>query len=73
MAPSTEKERGVRLEVLTSREQQIAALVCRGHSNKHIAQSLNLTEGTVKVHLHKVFRKLDVRTRAELIVKLTER
>jgi DNA-binding NarL/FixJ family response regulator len=48
-------------------------LVCRGHSNRLIAHSLNLTEGTVKVHLHAVFRKLDVKSRAALIIKLSNR
>jgi DNA-binding NarL/FixJ family response regulator len=74
MERSKETERGnVRLDVLTSREQQVAALVCRGHSNKLIAHSLNLAEGTVKVHLHSVFRKLGIRNRTELIIKLSNR
>jgi DNA-binding NarL/FixJ family response regulator len=46
-------------------------LARRGYSNKLIAHSLNLTEGTVKVHLHSIFRKLDVGSRAALIVKLS--
>jgi DNA-binding NarL/FixJ family response regulator len=71
MGRSRETERGnARLGVLTSREQQVAALVCRGHSNKLIAQELKLTEGTVKIHLHRVFRKLNVSNRAALMVKL---
>jgi two-component system nitrate/nitrite response regulator NarL len=74
MAPPREIERGnVRLSALTNREQQVAALVCSGYSNKLIAHSLNLTEGTVKIHLHAIFRKLDVGSRAALIVKLTNR
>ena len=72
MERSRETERGnVRLGVLTNREQQVAALVYRGHSNRLIAHSLNLAEGTVKVHLHAVFRKLDVRNRTALIIKLS--
>jgi two-component system nitrate/nitrite response regulator NarL len=74
MTHSTEKERGsVRLDVLTSREQQVTALVCRGYPNKLIAQELNLAEGTVKIHLHKVFQKLNVSNRAALMVKLSNR
>jgi two-component system, NarL family, nitrate/nitrite response regulator NarL len=74
MKLSKETERGnVRLGVLSNREQQIATLACRGYPNKLIAHSLNLTEGTVKVHLHAIFRKLDVGSRAALIVKLSNR
>jgi two-component system nitrate/nitrite response regulator NarL len=74
MAPSRETERGnVRLSALTNREQQVASLVCRGYSNKLIAHSLNLAEGTVKIHLNAIFRKLDVSNRAALIVKLSNR
>jgi two-component system nitrate/nitrite response regulator NarL len=74
LEPSTEIGRGnMRLDVLTNREQQVAALVCRGHPNKLIARSLNLAEGTVKVHLHAVFRKLDVRNRTAMIIKLSTR
>jgi DNA-binding NarL/FixJ family response regulator len=46
-------------------------LVCRGYPNKLIAQELNLAEGTVKIHLHAVFRKLNVSSRAALMVKLS--
>jgi len=58
-------------KLLTSREKQIADLVCQGHPNKFVAHSLNLTEGTVKCHLHAVFQKLEVRNRTALIIKLS--
>jgi DNA-binding NarL/FixJ family response regulator len=51
---------------LTTREQQIALLICTGLSNKQIAQQLNVTEGTVKVHLHNVYGKLAIRNRTML-------
>jgi DNA-binding NarL/FixJ family response regulator len=51
---------------LTSREREIAALVAEGLSNKRIAALLNVTEGTVKIHLHNVFAKLDVSNRTAL-------
>ena len=56
------------MEILSSRERAVATLVQRGLRNKEIADELGLTEGTVKVHLHKVFEKLSIRSRAELIL-----
>lgn len=56
------------LEGLSTRERGIAALVQRGLRNKEIADELGLTEGTVKVHLHKIFEKLDLRSRTDLIL-----
>ncbi|MET0245667.1 MAG: response regulator transcription factor [Sphingomonas sp.] len=61
------------LEGLSSRERAVAALVQRGLRNKEIADELGLTEGTVKVHLHKVFDKLGVRSRTDLILLAQER
>lgn len=56
------------LDTLSTRERAVASLVQRGLRNKEIAEELGLTEGTVKVHLHKVFDKLSVRSRTELIL-----
>ncbi|AQR72835.1 response regulator transcription factor [Sphingomonas sp. LM7] len=56
------------LEALSGRERAVASLVQRGLRNKEIADELGLTEGTVKVHLHKVFEKLGVRSRTDLIL-----
>lgn len=55
-------------DVLTERERQIASLIRAGLRNKVIAEKCGLTEGTVKVHLHSIFQKLGVKSRAELIV-----
>lgn len=60
-------------EQLSVRERGIVALVRRGLRNKEIAEELGLTEGTVKVHLHKIFEKLGVRSRTELILLGAER
>jgi DNA-binding NarL/FixJ family response regulator len=57
--------------VLTNREQQIAFLIGRGFTNKGIARELVLSEGTVKIHTHNIFQKLNVKTRAELIYALS--
>lgn len=60
-------------EVLSGRERAVASLVRRGLRNKEIADELGLTEGTVKVHLHKVFEKLAIRGRTELILLAQDR
>jgi DNA-binding NarL/FixJ family response regulator len=55
-------------ELLTKREHQIVDLVCLGLRNRQIADQCSLTEGTVKIHLNSIFRKLSLSSRAELIV-----
>jgi len=53
---------------LTPRQRQIIILAAEGRSNKQIARELNLTEGTVKVHLHKVYVRLGIGNRTSLAV-----
>src|SRR6516164_9067066 len=53
-------------EPLTNRERQIVEMVAEGLSNKEIGRRLDLSEGTVKVHLHNVYRKLGVNNRTAL-------
>ena len=57
-----------KMKPLTSRERQIALLVCTGLSNKQIARRLDVTEGTVKVHLHNIYVKLTIRNRTMLVL-----
>jgi two-component system, NarL family, nitrate/nitrite response regulator NarL len=54
---------------LTTREQEIVQLVCRGFKNRQIAQELCITPGTVKVHLMHVFEKTGVKDRYELALR----
>ena len=54
------------LAELTERERQIMRLVSEGLSNKEIGRRLNVTDGTIKVHLHHIFQKLDVSNRTSL-------
>jgi DNA-binding CsgD family transcriptional regulator len=53
----------------TGREREIVDLLMEGKSNRQIAQALGIAEATVKKHLHHVYRKLGVRSRALLIVE----
>src|SRR6266446_5208591 len=52
--------------VLTDRERQIMTLVSEGLSNKEIGRRLNIADGTIKVHLHHVYQKLEISNRTVL-------
>jgi DNA-binding CsgD family transcriptional regulator len=56
-------------EPLTARETQVLQCVCRGMSNKAIAEELHLAEGTVKNHMTNVLGKLSVRDRTQAALK----
>jgi DNA-binding NarL/FixJ family response regulator len=51
---------------LTPREIDLIRLVANGHSNKKIAEQRHISEGTVKVHLHNIFDKLQIKSRVAL-------
>lgn len=51
------------LSELTKRERQTLLLIANGGSNKHIATELDISEGTVKVHVKNLLRKLGLKTR----------
>ncbi len=61
------------LDALSDQELRIARAVATGMRNRDIGQSMGITEGTVKVHLHKIFKKLNISTRTELAVLLSGR
>jgi DNA-binding NarL/FixJ family response regulator len=52
---------------LNGREQQVLSLVACGATNRHIAATLYLAEGTVKYHLRSLFNKFGVESRAALV------
>lgn len=55
-------------DVLTKRETEVFRLVLEGLSTKEIANELNLSEQSIKLHLGNLFRKFDVTNRAQLIL-----
>ena len=54
-------------EQLTPQELQIAVHVAEGKSNKEVGAALFLSHKTVEFHLGRIYRKLDIHSRAELI------
>lgn len=58
----------VQLESLTKRELDIARLIAKGLSNKLIARELDISDGTVKVHVKHLLKKLGLRSRVEAAV-----
>jgi DNA-binding CsgD family transcriptional regulator len=56
---------------LTAREREVTALVLRGMTNAQIAHSLGKVEGTIKVQLHTIYRKLEVQNRSGLMLLLS--
>ncbi|HWD18173.1 MAG TPA: response regulator transcription factor [Verrucomicrobiae bacterium] len=59
-------------EELSPREMQILASVAKGRSNKEIASELNISVGTVRIHLMHVYEKLHVHCRTEAAAKYFE-
>jgi two-component system nitrate/nitrite response regulator NarL len=58
---------------LTPREMQILCHLAAGQSNKVIARELGISDGTVKLHVKAILRKLDVHSRVEAAVIAVER
>lgn len=57
-----------RVDALGRREKEIVERVARGLRNRQIGEELSLSEGSIKVYLHTIFEKLDVRSRTELAI-----
>jgi DNA-binding CsgD family transcriptional regulator len=60
------------LASLTPREQEVAWLTVRGHTNPQIAEALIVSPETVKTHVAHVLEKFGVRSKAELRVRLLD-
>jgi RNA polymerase sigma factor (sigma-70 family) len=54
------------MQTLTPREQEIVVMVVEGITNKEIARRIDLTEGTIKIHLHNIYEKLKIPNRTAL-------
>jgi DNA-binding NarL/FixJ family response regulator len=51
---------------LTTREREVAALICLGYSNHQIATRLSISLSTTKTHVHNILQKFDLSRRTEL-------
>ena len=60
-------------KLLTPREIEIARLAALGQRNKVIGEGMAISEGTVKTHLHHIYEKLRVQSRAELVLYCKEK
>jgi len=65
-APPPSQAAAAAMEGLTPRQCEVLRLLLQGQSNKQIARSLGVLEGTVKVHLRTVMLRLGVRNRTQL-------
>lgn len=57
-----------RFDALGRREMEIVERVARGLRNRQIGEELSMSEGSIKVYLHTIFEKLEVRSRTELAI-----
>ena len=75
LAPGPAAQLAARIQApgLTDRQTKILELVAEGKSNKEVGAAMRITEGTVKVHLSHIFRKLGVEGRAQAIRRALER
>lgn len=68
----TAKEETVEVErkdsQLTEREREVLLCLVQGMNNKEIAQSLFISDKTVKIHVSNIFKKLDVKSRSQVVI-----
>lgn len=57
-----------RSSVLSPRETEIVRMVAGGLGNRELAERLGVSEGTIKIHLHNIYKKLKVHSRLELVL-----
>jgi DNA-binding NarL/FixJ family response regulator len=57
---------------LTDRELDVATLIAKGATNREIADKLMVSQHTVKIHLHNILNKLDLRNRQQIATYVTQ-
>ena len=71
-APVRRVDQGMLIDPLSERELEVLRLFAEGLSNQEIAEKLFISLGTVKAHSSNIYRKLDVRNRAQAIIAARE-
>jgi len=71
-APAGVERKAAPFAELTPREREILECIADGSSNKMVARALEITEGTVKLHVKAILRKLGLRSRVEAAVAAVE-
>ncbi|HUI44966.1 MAG TPA: response regulator transcription factor [Nitrospirota bacterium] len=71
LLPETIQSQIPGLPPLTNREMEVLTMVLQGASNREIANSNSISERTVKTHLYRVYRKLNVKSRTKAIALLS--
>ncbi len=66
LAHTNTEKTGSKIFPLTAREQEIQGLLTTGMTNKMIARELGICEGTVKIHIKNIMRKLNACSRFEV-------
>ena len=59
---------GKKIDSLTNRQKEVLELVCKGSSNKEIANLLGLSDNTVKIHVTAILKSLAVRNRTQAVL-----
>ena len=72
LTPEMREELMKMADSLSERELEVANLIRKGENNKGIAQTMNISERTVKAHLSSIFRKFEVDDRLRLAIRLKE-
>jgi DNA-binding NarL/FixJ family response regulator len=62
-----------RIDPLTPREGEVAALIARGSSNREIAEALVISESTAEVHVKRILSKLQFKSRSQVATWATQR
>lgn len=57
---------------MSPRELQVAKLVCQGFSNEEIANSLKITQGTIKTHIRNIYRRIRVKNKIEMLLRFVD-
>ena len=69
---NVQKKESKPMDTLTPRETEILGLLAEGQSNKVIARNLGISDGTVKLHVKAILRKLEVHSRVQAAVMAVE-